>query len=98
MGCPQEPILKLRKMPFITLIDLRCGFSQVPLPEGSQPATALVELHASTVSHAKPSNFERMRVSLAFRLFGDTVIYGTQLNNSNMEKECTDSCAVKCFE
>lgn len=42
MGCPQELVLKVGKAHFITLIDLRRGYWQVPLAESSQLATAFV--------------------------------------------------------
>lgn len=42
MGHPQELILKVGKANFITLLDLRRGYWQVPLAEDSQLATAFV--------------------------------------------------------
>lgn len=53
MGYPQQSILKLGKVPFITLIDLRRGCWQVPLPEGFQLATALVELQCNYTQAAR---------------------------------------------
>lgn len=42
MGCPQELIMRVGAAKFITLLDLRRGYWQVPLAENSQLPTAFI--------------------------------------------------------
>ncbi|XP_075750131.1 uncharacterized protein LOC142814765 [Rhipicephalus microplus] len=54
-------------------------------------------MHGITGSHTNPNNFEKMRVSLAFQLFGEKVIHGLQLYKSGIEDTCGDITATLKF-
>lgn len=41
-----------------------------------------------TKTHIEPNNFEKMRVSLAFQIFGSDSLRGLQLYKSQLEKCC----------
>nr|XP_037276608.1 uncharacterized protein LOC119169682 [Rhipicephalus microplus] len=60
-------------------------------------SVTLQAMHGITGSHTNPNNFEKMRVSLAFQLFGEKVIHGLQLYKSGIEDTCGDITATLKF-
>lgn len=50
-----------------------------------------------TTRHVQPNNFEKMRVTYAFQLFGDTVLNGLRLYQSDIEARCGSIEAVLIF-
>ncbi|XP_037515317.1 uncharacterized protein LOC119391735 [Rhipicephalus sanguineus] len=60
-------------------------------------SVTLQAMHGITESHTNPNNFEKMRVSLAFQLFGEKVIHGLQLYKSGIEDACGDITATLKF-
>ncbi|KAL1437736.1 hypothetical protein MTO96_048602 [Rhipicephalus appendiculatus] len=60
-------------------------------------SVTLQAMHGITGSHTNPNNFEKMRVSLAFQLFGEKVLHGLQLYKSGIEDTCGDITATLKF-
>ncbi|KAH6939140.1 hypothetical protein HPB50_016112 [Hyalomma asiaticum] len=50
-----------------------------------------------TSSHTNPNNFEKMRVSFAFQVFGDKVLNGLRLYETELERNCGSIQPVLIF-
>lgn len=50
-----------------------------------------------TRTHLYPNNFEKMRVSYAFQLFGAKVLQGLHLYKTDLEEKCGSISATQAF-
>ncbi|XP_077496128.1 uncharacterized protein LOC144107018 [Amblyomma americanum] len=65
--------------------------------DSTRSCVTLQAMHGITNSHTNPNNFERMRVSLAFQLFGKKVSDGLELYKTTIEEHGGDITATVNF-
>ncbi|KAH6920256.1 hypothetical protein HPB50_028759 [Hyalomma asiaticum] len=65
--------------------------------DGTRSCVTLQAMPGITNSHTDPNSFEKMRVSLAFQLFGKNVIDGMELYKTTIEERFGDITATLNF-